>query len=95
MTLGNLRPVNAGPGATAVPPACDAATTTASSSTGTSKRRRRTEDGTSRCAGRADRAASDSVVAGNKRAQIQVQATGFGNGSVPVPPGKTISAGTV
>jgi hypothetical protein len=36
---------------------------------------------------------TDSVVAGNKRSQIQVQATGFGNGALTVPAGKTISGG--
>jgi hypothetical protein len=36
---------------------------------------------------------TDPIIAGNNRAQIQVQQTGFGNGGVSVPSGETISGG--
>jgi hypothetical protein len=158
--LGNVRPVNGGPGATGVPPACDAATTCQPGVEPLSSQaplgqvdvvdavavlRRASgypdpvvglltgvgpgteglqfsgdfeapdayrgwdvsQDGShpwslqtvtspvreGAQAARMELRRSDSVVAGNKRAQIQVQATGFGNGEVPVPADKTIAGG--
>jgi hypothetical protein len=36
---------------------------------------------------------TDPIIAGNNRAQLQVAETGFGNGGVPVPKGRTVAGG--